>query len=76
MQAATAFNRVAFTTRLLRRPPRPLLYLGGAQDGAAGRGGAALTRLRCSPSLSVGAGGYRGGKNRASLAPVIAMCRF
>ncbi|KAL6661470.1 hypothetical protein ACP70R_000854 [Stipagrostis hirtigluma subsp. patula] len=52
--AAAALNRAAFTARPLRRPPRPLLQLGGA----GGRGGAPLTRARCSASLSVGAGGY------------------
>ncbi|TVU06012.1 hypothetical protein EJB05_49199 [Eragrostis curvula] len=60
MQAAAAFNRAAFAARPLRRPPRPpsILHIGGAEDGAAGRvGGVTLTRrLRCSMSLSVGAG--------------------
>ncbi|RLN04192.1 protein CHAPERONE-LIKE PROTEIN OF POR1, chloroplastic-like [Panicum miliaceum] len=68
MQAAAAFNRAAFTARPLHRPPRPpLLHIAGAEDGPAGRRGAPLTRLRCSGSLSVGAGGY--GNERVPVFP-------
>ncbi|CAO2201741.1 unnamed protein product [Urochloa humidicola] len=67
MQAAAAFNRAAFTARPLHRPPRPPLHITGAEDGPAGRRGAPLTRLRCSGSLSVGAGGY--GSERVPVFP-------
>ncbi|KAK3123404.1 hypothetical protein QOZ80_8AG0630110 [Eleusine coracana subsp. coracana] len=56
MQAAAVFNRAAFSARPLRRPARPLLYIGGAEDGAACRVGGSMTRFRCSTSLSVGSG--------------------
>ncbi|KAJ1268423.1 hypothetical protein BS78_07G133700 [Paspalum vaginatum] len=60
MQGVAAFNRAAFTARPLHRPPRPLLRLVGPEDGSAGRIVSPLTRLRCSSSVSVGAGGYGG----------------
>ncbi|RCV31052.1 hypothetical protein SEVIR_6G151200v4 [Setaria viridis] len=67
MQAAAAFNRAAFTARPLHRRSRPPLHITGAEDGPAGRRGALLTRLRCSGSLSVGAGGY--GRERVPVFP-------
>ncbi|KAG8047266.1 hypothetical protein GUJ93_ZPchr0008g12700 [Zizania palustris] len=77
MQAvAVSFGQAGFVARPLRRTwsPRPY-HLAWVEGGvAAGRGCASLPRLWsscCAASLSVGSGGYGGGKDGEILATAV-----